>query len=258
MKTCKEDPSAFDRRMGPVMNEQETITRAFSELAPQYQRTMDQELSQFWGISYRAFVEKMLATAQVKPGERVLDIATGTAYIPQRLNDRLLGGRPIFGLDITPAMLQAGRQHIQQAMPGCAIELVCASAMAMPFASGAFDVAICALGTHHMDVPLLLSEARRVLVDGGRLVISDVGATPFWRSAVGKLVLYLLMAQYGLANRSARSQAELAAFKNVRTAAEWLHLLTRFGFQRVQIDEIRPRFPWYPSGLTMAAQATTI
>jgi ubiquinone/menaquinone biosynthesis C-methylase UbiE len=237
------------------MSEQETITQAFTELAPSYQRTMDQELSQFWGISYHDFVEKMLATAQVRPGEWVLDIATGTAFIPKQLKERMPGGRPIFGLDITQAMLQTGRRELLRQAPGSPIELVCASAMAMPFASGIFDIAICALGTHHMDVPLLLSEARRVLVDGGRLVISDVGATPFWRSALGKLVLWGLMAQYGLANHSARSQAEIEAFKNVRTASEWSHLLEELGFRNIQVDEIRPRYPWYPSGLTMTAKA---
>ncbi len=236
------------------MSEQALITEAFTEMAPSYLSTMDRELSEYWGVGYSAFVDKLLAAAQVKPGERVLDIATGTAVIPQKLQAGAPWGQPVTGLDITPAMLRSGREDIRQRMPGGLIELVCASSMAMPFTSQVFDVAICALGTHHMDVPLMLAEVRRVLVDGGRLIISDVGATPFWRSVFGKLLLWLLLAQYGLANRSARSQAEVEAFKNVRTASEWKQLLASIGFKNIKIDEIKPRYPWYPSGLTLAAE----
>ncbi len=37
-----------------------------------------------------------------------------------------------------------------------------------------------------------------------------------------EMILWLLMLQYGLINKSARNQAEIEAFKNVRTAEEWL------------------------------------
>lgn len=235
------------------MSEQTLITEAFTELAPSYGDTIDEELSKFWGISYRAFIDAMLEVAKVNPEERVLDIATGAAEIPLHLMDTLPGARPIFGLDITPAMLNAGRQDIRQRNHTGQIELVCASAMAMPFNSHSFDVAICALGTHHMNVPQMLAEVHRVLAIGGRMVISDVGATPFWRSAPGKLLLQLLMLHYGLSSQSARSKAEIQAFKNVRTGEEWAQLLTLFGFQHIKINSIKPRYPWYPAGLMLQA-----
>lgn len=237
------------------MTEQNFVTEAFTELAPSYQSAMDRELSQFWGIGYRTFTERMLRIAAVQTGERVLDIATGTAVIPLSLK---AGGRahpPVVGLDITAAMLQEGRKKILSTRADPYVRLVCASAMAMPFTRGVFQVAICGLGTHHMDVPQMLAEVRRVLAPGGRLVISDVGATPFWRSFSGKLLLRILLAAYGLAESNARARAEVDAFKNVRTAQEWSGLLSEFGFERVRIEEIQPRYPWYPSGLTLTAQA---
>ena len=157
------------------------------------------------------------------------------------------------GLDITPAMLKEGHKEIYKKGEKKRIDLVCASAMSMPFADGVFEVVICGLGTHHMDVPSMLREAKRVLTHKGRLIICDVGATSFWRSFTGRSILWLLMLQYGLINRSARSQAEIEAFKNVRTAQEWFNLLKDCGFVRVRIDEVKPRFPWYPSGLTLRA-----
>ncbi len=230
------------------------VKEAFTELAPSYSSTMDKELIQFWGISYPDFVERLVKVAAVTPNEKVLDIATGTAMIPLRLITTSQQREHVVGLDITPAMLLHGRKVITSRGKKNTIDLVCASAMEMPFPSGIFDVVICGLGTHHMNVPKMLFEAKRLLVKKGRLIISDVGATPFWRSRVGKLLIRLLMIEYGFANQSARAQAELEAFQNVRTAREWSELLTGFGYVKIRIDEIKPRFPWFPSGLTLQAE----
>ena len=239
------------------MEEINHIKEAFTELAPSYINTMDRELIQFWGISYPKFVERLVNTAAVKTGEKVLDIATGTAVIPLKLISSNTHQDRVVGLDITPAMLMQGRKVIARKGVTNTIDLVCASAMDMPFADGVFEVIICGLGTHHMNVPKMLLEAKRLLAKSGRLIISDVGATPFWRSLVGRILLRLLMLQYGFVNRSARSQAEIEAFQNVRTAQEWSELLKEFGFAKVQVDEIKPRLPWFPSGLTLQAEIAT-
>jgi ubiquinone/menaquinone biosynthesis C-methylase UbiE len=233
------------------------VKAAFTELASSYTSTMDTELNQFWGVSYHEFVERLVKLAAVMPGEKVLDIATGTAMIPIKLSSSTEQREHVVGLDITPAMLQHGREVIARHPQASKIDLVCASAMEMPFADSIFDVIICGLGTHHMNVPKMLFEAKRLLANRGRLIISDVGATPFWRSAAGKLLIKLLMIEYGFVNQSARAQAELDAFQNVRTATEWLDLLSDFGYVKVRIEEIKPRFPWFPSGLTLQAEVIT-
>jgi len=236
------------------MEEINHVKEAFTELAPSYSITMNKELIQFWGISYPKFVERLINIAAVKPGEKVLDIATGTAVIPITLISTHPPQEHVVGLDITPAMLQQGSHVIANKGITNTIDLVCASAMEMPFANGTFDVIICGLGTHHMNVPRMLSESKRLLVKEGRLVFSDVGATQFWRSLMGKIVIKLLMWGYGYSNHTARSQAELEAFQNVRTAREWSALLHEYGYGKVRIDEIRPRLPWFPSGLTLQAE----
>jgi len=238
------------------MNEIKHVKEAFTELAPSYIKTMDKELIQFWGISYPIFVDRLVSAADIKEGERVLDIATGTAVIPLKLIS-MNHQDQVVGLDITAAMLKQGHEEIAKDGALNKIDLVCASAMDMPFAKGIFDVIICGLGTHHMNVPNMLLEAKRLLAENGRLIISDVGATPFWRSVAGKTLLRLLMFQYGFVNNSARTQAELEAFQNVRTAQEWSELLKDFGFAKVYIDEIKPRLPWFPSGLTLEAVIAT-
>jgi ubiquinone/menaquinone biosynthesis C-methylase UbiE len=151
-------------------------------------------------------------------------------------------------------MLRQGKKEIMANRGGRGTALVCGSAMAMPFAEGAFQTAICGLGTHHMNVPLMLGEAKRVLTSGGRLIIADVCATPFWRSILGKIILKILLLQYGLIHHSARSQAELEAFKNVRSVAEWMRLLQESGFMNISVQELKPRLPWYPGGFALTSE----
>ena len=73
------------------------------------------------------------------------------------------GHRKVIGLDITPAMIAYGSENITRAEMGSQIRQTCGSGMHLPFAASSFDMAICGLGTHHMDVRLLLAELRRGL-----------------------------------------------------------------------------------------------
>lgn len=234
------------------MNSQDVVVDAFTDLAPSYEAVMDRELRRFWGVSYPEFIERVLRLASVGEGDHVLDLATGTARIPRRLAEQDTACGRVVGLDITPAMLQNARRN-EGTPEASACTLVCASAMAIPCVAGAFDVVICGLGTHHMDVPQMLSEVCRALRAGGRLVLVDVGASAFWRSFLGRVLLQVLLLEYRITDRSRRAQAEQDAFPNVRTADEWQALLFDAGFSRVEIDESPARRRWYPCALSIRA-----
>lgn len=235
------------------MPQGKAVVEAFHELAPRYEETVDRELSEYWGLSYTQFVDRLVTLASVRRGEQVLDLATGTAVIPRRLVDRIGEGGRVVGLDITPAMLERGRECIAASACSSLISLVCASAMEIPFPEGSFDLVLCGLGTHHMHVPQMLFEVRRVLRTDGRMLMIDVGASAFWRSLLGAVVLRILLLRYGLSHRDARAQAEVEAFQNVRTADEWKALLSMSGFSHIEVAESRALRPWYPSALTMSA-----
>lgn len=126
-------------------------------MAPRYESLMDNELNKFWGINYKDFVSRLLADVSTYKDELILDIATGTAFIPSFLIDKKKKFRRIIGLDLTYGMLANGKKRLVENNYESQAPLVCASAHQMPFRQDSFDQAICCLATHHMNVETLLT-----------------------------------------------------------------------------------------------------
>jgi ubiquinone/menaquinone biosynthesis C-methylase UbiE len=118
----------------------------------------------------------LIRLAALRPGERVLDVACGTGVVA-RLASRQIGPTgTVAGLDVNPGMLAVARSATPHEMP---IEWHEASAEAMPFPDGSFDVVLCQMGLQFMpDKHAALREIRRVLIRGGRLILNVPGPTP--------------------------------------------------------------------------------
>ena len=157
------------------MEDRANLVEAFSEMAPRYEQVVDSELKRFWGWSYSGFVNILLASIPLKPNDVILDVATGTGVIPSLLYKAGLPGNHIHGLDITLSMLKHAKKRLADQNGHVNQNLVCASAMEMPYANASFTKITCGLATHHMDVKQLISESYRVLQNGGLLTIADVG-----------------------------------------------------------------------------------
>jgi ubiquinone/menaquinone biosynthesis C-methylase UbiE len=97
------------------MTDDGIIVEAFTELAPSYEETMDREIRSVWGLSYDQFVDRLIEAASINENEAnaVLDVATGTAFIPRKLAEKAEANNRIVGLDITLAMLEHGRKMIE-------------------------------------------------------------------------------------------------------------------------------------------------
>lgn len=107
--------------------------------------------------------------AGVAEGERVLDIACGSGSATIPAAER---GAAVTGLDLTPELLEAGRE--KAAERGVEIEWVEGDAEQLPFEDESFDVVLSTIGIMFApDHRRAASEVARVLRPGGRFAIAS-------------------------------------------------------------------------------------
>lgn len=236
------------------MSDKRYIIDAFTEISSRYEQVVDGELQRFWGWSYDSFVENLVQSTPLGEHDRVLDVASGTAVIPLKLVSRGKTSGQIIGLDITYAMLQKGQQKIEKRKAAQIISLVCGNAMIMPFQNGQFDVILCGLATHHLDVAVLLSEMNRLLRPGGRLTIADVGGSSAWRTPLVSGLIRAGTFLYFLPKEGyARARAEAGALSNVLTPDEWAGSLKDSHFENIQVEQLPKSHSWAPAPLLIRA-----
>src|SRR5215813_7362488 len=118
---------------------------------------------------FASWVPALLDLVALTPGERVLDVACGTGVVARQAAVRVGAGGHVVGLDFNSHMLALAWAR------GPAVEWCEGNAMALPFATKAFDVVVCQQGLQFFpDRGKALREAHRVLVPGGRF------ATAVW------------------------------------------------------------------------------
>jgi len=114
--------------------------------------------------------EDLIQRAGLRPGERVLDVACGTGIVARHALRQIGENGTVTGLDINPGMLAVARSI------DSSIEWVEASAEAMPLPDESFDTVLCQLSLQFMENrPAALSEMRRVLTSGGRILLNLPG-----------------------------------------------------------------------------------
>jgi ubiquinone/menaquinone biosynthesis C-methylase UbiE len=138
----------------------------------------------------------VVALADPRPGERVLDIACGTGVVARLVAQRVGSTGNVTGLDLNPGMLAVAASVTASDLPTSApITWREASATNMPLADGAFDVVYCQLGLQFFpDRPAALREMYRVLVSGGRLglmVWQDIQHSPGFSALAAALARHV-------------------------------------------------------------------
>jgi demethylmenaquinone methyltransferase/2-methoxy-6-polyprenyl-1,4-benzoquinol methylase len=117
----------------------------------------------------RLYRRRVLRRLGLRPGQRLLDVATGTGQMARAALDLGLAPRDVIGIDPSLGMLRANRHaHGTRVVRGLGERL--------PFASESFDCLIMGYALRHVpDLLQTFREFRRVLKPDGRLAVLEIG-----------------------------------------------------------------------------------
>ncbi|WP_282856703.1 class I SAM-dependent methyltransferase [Pseudoclavibacter helvolus] len=178
---------AAGRRLTPTQ-----VRDMFTRVAPRYEignTAMTLGLSRRWR-------REIMRRSRLRPGDVVLDLATGTGQLARDALTAEPDSR-VIGADLTPAMLEQARER----SPGRPIVWACMDAHNLPFPDSSVDVVTHGYLLRYLDLEAGLREQHRILVDGGRLVALETSpgsptragriaarVTSFWPRMVGRMV----------------------------------------------------------------------
>ena len=121
---------------------------------------------------HRGWKAYTVMVANAKPGQRVLDIASGTGDLAEALAKRVGPSGQVVHTDINEAMLSTGRNRLLDA--GVSLPSVVCDAERLPFATAHFDLVTVAFGLRNMTrKDVALAEMQRVLRPGGKLLVLE-------------------------------------------------------------------------------------
>lgn len=111
--------------------------------------------------------------AQVGPGDRVLDVATGTGDLALELSRRVGPDGAVVASDFSEEMLARARVKAPAAQAPITFEW--ANAMALPYRDGEFAAATVGFGARNFsDLDQGLREMARVVRPGGQVVVLEI------------------------------------------------------------------------------------
>ncbi len=156
----------MDRQEGNKFKER-AIREMFARIAPCYDLL---NCLMSWGQDSRW---RRVAVRLALPGRgRVLDVATGTGDMALELA-RYTGS--VVGLDLCQEMLSRGRVKMEKRGLGSSINFIVGDALALPFNDNSFDCALNGFALRNVaDINLFLTELRRVVKPGGRVVCLEL------------------------------------------------------------------------------------
>ncbi len=147
----------------------QTVQQMFAQIAPRYDLTND-ALS--FGV-HRAWRRRAVELAEVKPGMRVLDCATGTGDLALAFK-RATGTGEVVGTDFCAEMIAPAAPKAARA--GLEVRFEVADVLQLPYPDRSFDRASIAFGIRNVDDPLrCLKELARVTRPGGRVIVLEFG-----------------------------------------------------------------------------------
>lgn len=159
----------------------EQIRNLFSSIAKGYDRANDVIT---FGLA-RSWRRQVVKWSGAKPGDRILDCATGTGDLALDFKPAVGPKGEVLGTDFCAEMLELAPAKAKAR--GLDVKFEIADAMTLPYADDTFDVVSIAYGIRNVADPVkALGEMARVCKPGGRVMILETGDTqmPVLHSAV--------------------------------------------------------------------------
>lgn len=195
----------------------------FDEAAADYPTAIEPAL--------RPLAAGLVTYAAIRPGERVVDLGTGTGLAAREAVRR--GGIPV-AVDLSHRMAAAARRRGAEAIAQ-------ADMHALPLPAGAFDAALAHFALNSTDPHTSLREALRILRPGGRIAIQEWGTTdPLSDLLDNVLVEYAVDDPPSALERQRREQCEPHPWDDLETSGDVGAALREAGFRDVHIDIATP------------------
>jgi demethylmenaquinone methyltransferase/2-methoxy-6-polyprenyl-1,4-benzoquinol methylase len=156
---------AREERFNAVWTQE--LNDVFADVAPYYDRANTIASLGLWGW----FLRQFMATVDIEPGERVLDVCAGTNAV----GIALLKREPtleVHAIDRSAAMQEVGRRQAESL--GLRIQSVIDDVHTLPYPDDTFDVVTLQFASRHLRIQRVAEEIRRVLKPGGRFYHCDM------------------------------------------------------------------------------------
>ncbi len=158
-------------------SKKEQVTEMFDTISTKYDG-LNRVISFGIDVKWR---KKVVALVKETNPKSVLDIATGTGDLI--ISMAQTGATKLVGLDISPGMLEVGKQKIASQGLSDKIDMIIGDSEKMPFDDNSFDAITVAFGVRNFEnLENGLAEILRVLKPKGRLVILETSVptkTPY-------------------------------------------------------------------------------
>ncbi len=164
----------------PVLRSKKQARRSYDRISWFYDYTE--------GIFEKKSINMALEYLNIKEGEEVLEIGSGTGNALIKIAKYVGKNGSTHGVDISPKMLEITNRKINKSGLTDRIKLICRDAAKLPYPDKKFDAVFLSFTLELFDnpeIPKILKEIKRVLRPGGRLGIvslsKDNGRSLFLR-----------------------------------------------------------------------------